>query len=112
MNQHELTLGALIKNARKKQGFSQRKLAEKIGMDFTYISKLENNRVLYPPSETAIRAIAQTLDLNEEELIFLAGRIPECNFPLLKQNYQEMAVLFRRMRDIPGFTEKVFDLCS
>ena len=100
MNQHELTLGALIKNARKKQGFSQRKLAEKIGMDFTYISKLENNRVLYPPSETAIRAIAQTLDLNEEELIFLAGRIPECNFPLLKQNYQHQSSVISKQSSV------------
>ncbi len=112
MNQPEQTFGGLIKNARQEQGFSQRELAKIIDINFTYLSKLENNRVLYPPSEAAIRAIAKTLDLNEEELIFLAGRLPECNFPLLKENYQEMAVLFRRMRDIPGFTEKVFDLCS
>ena len=100
--------GEVIKNSRKDKGLSQRKLASLIGIDFTYLSKLENNRVDYPPREDIIRSIAKNLDLNQEELIFLAGRIPERDSELLKQHYQSMAVLFRRIRENPNFAEKVF----
>ncbi len=102
-----LSFGEAIKNARKGKGLSQRKLASLIGIDFTYLSKLENNRVDYAPREEIIRAIAQNLDLNEEELIFLAGRIPHQDCELLKQHYQAMPVLFRRMRENPAITEEI-----
>ncbi len=70
------TFGTLIRQARKDKGYSQRDLAKLLGVDFTYLSKLENDRGDYAPKEDVIRALAQHLDLNEEELIVLAGRIP------------------------------------
>ena len=105
----ESNFGRVIKNTRTDKGLSQRKLANLIGIDFTYLSKLENNRVDYPPKEEVIRALAQNLDLNEEELIFLAGRIPQCYEELLKQHYQTMPVLFRRMRENPAVTEAILN---
>ncbi len=101
------SFGEVIKDARQGKGLSQRKLASWVGIDFTYLSKLENNRVDYPPREEIIRLIAQNLDLNEEELIFLAGRIPHQDFELLKQHYQAMPALFRRIRENPSFAQKV-----
>ena len=56
-----------------------------------------------------IRALAQHLDLNEEELIFLAGRIPQRDSELLKQHYQAMPALFRRMRDDATFVEELLE---
>ena len=103
----EFSFGEVLKNARKDKGLSQRKLASLIGIDFTYLSKLENNRTDYPPREDVIRLLAQNLDLNEEELIFLAGRIPHQDSELLKQHYQLMPALFRRMRENPTFAEKL-----
>lgn len=43
--------------------------------------------------------LARNLDLDEEELIFLAGRIPERYEEILKQNYKQMPGLFRRLED-------------
>ncbi len=105
----EFSFGEVLKNARKDKGLSQRKLASLIGIDFTYLSKLENNRTDYPPREDVIRLLAQNLDLNEEELIFLAGRIPQCYEELLKQHYQTMPVLFRRIRENPAVTEAILN---
>ena len=99
----EKNFGEVIRTARKNKQYSQRELAKLIGLDFTYLSKLENSRVDYPPKEDAIRAIAKHLDLDEEELIFLAGRIPKRDSELLKQHYQAMPALFRRMRDDATF---------
>lgn len=39
----EFKLGYLIQEARKKKGLTQQKLAEKIGTDKSYISRVEND---------------------------------------------------------------------
>ncbi len=54
----EPSFARVIKNARKDKGFSQKALAKKIGVDFTYLSKLENNRANYSPREevTSLRS--------------------------------------------------------
>lgn len=106
------TFGTLIRQARKDKGYSQRDLAKLLGVDFTYLSKLENDRADYAPKEDVIRALAQHLDLNEEELIVLAGRIPQEYEAFLKQNYKEMPALLRRMWENPEFAQKVFQAVS
>ena len=100
--------GQLIRQARKELKFSQRELAKLLKIDFTYLSKLENNRADYAPKENVIRGLAQHLKLNEEELIFLAGKIPQQEEDLLKEHYKDMPALFRRMRENPEFAQKVF----
>jgi transcriptional regulator with XRE-family HTH domain len=102
--------GQLIRDARKEKGYSQRELANLVNLDFTYLSKLENDRADYAPKEDAIRKLANSLDLNPEELVFLSGRIPERDEQLLKQNYKEMPMLFRRMQEDPEFARSIFDL--
>ena len=106
------TFGALIRQARKDKSYSQRDLAKLLTVDFTYLSKLENDRADYPPKEDVIRSLAHHLDLDEEELIFLAGRTPQKDTDFLKQNYKEMPVLFRRMQENPEFARKVFQAAS
>lgn len=102
------SFGEIIRQARKEKGYSQRELAQRLSLDFTYLSKLENNRADYPPKEDVIRMLAQNLQLDEEELIFLAGRIPQRDEDFLKQHYKTMPTLFRRMRENPDFARKVF----
>jgi HTH-type transcriptional regulator, competence development regulator len=99
--------GKLIRQARKVKNYSQRELAKILQIDFTYLSKLENSRAEYAPKEDVIRGLARNLDLDEEELIYLAGRIPHQEEELLKQHYKSMPALFRRMRENPEFAEKV-----
>lgn len=95
----ETTFGEVIKKARKNKGYSQRELAKLIALDFTYLSKMENNRTDYAPKEDAIRRLAEQLGLDPEELIFLAGRIPSEYQKVLQANYQSMPALFRRIRE-------------
>jgi transcriptional regulator with XRE-family HTH domain len=102
------SFGHLIRQARKNKGYSQRELAEKLKLDFTYLSKLENNRADYAPKEEVIRSLAVHLDLDAEELIFLSGRIPQDDEEVLRQHYKNMPTLFRRMRENPEFAQKVF----
>lgn len=100
--------GQTIRQARKDKSYSQRDLAKLLGLDFTYLSKLENNRAEYAPKEDVIRGLARELDLDAEELIFLAGRIPQKEEDLLSQHHKSLPALFRRLRESPEFAEKVF----
>ena len=70
-----MTFGERVKGLRKARGVSQRELAERIGIDFTYLSKIENDR-MEPPSEGTIRRIAGALDASADELLVLADRFP------------------------------------
>ncbi|TET67120.1 MAG: XRE family transcriptional regulator, partial [Dehalococcoidia bacterium] len=52
--------GARLRELRILAGLTQRELAEKIGVDFSYLSKIENG-VLPPPSEKVILRLAEAL---------------------------------------------------
>jgi transcriptional regulator with XRE-family HTH domain len=107
------TFGKVIRQARKDKGYSQRDLAKLVEVDYTYLSKLENDHAAYPPSKEVIRLLVRYLDLTEreEELIYLAGRITaddERIFQeLVKQNYKQMPALFRMWRDNPHSVQKL-----
>lgn len=67
--------GELLKNLRKNRGLSQRNLALAVGVDFTYLSKIENG-VLPPPADETIVRIAGALGLESDELLLAANRVP------------------------------------
>ena len=70
-----MTFGTELKEQRRKTGISQRELAQKIGLDFSYISKLENDR-LPPPAAETIVAICEVLEIPPETLLAEAGKLP------------------------------------
>jgi transcriptional regulator with XRE-family HTH domain len=67
--------GAQIRELRARGGKSQRQVAAEIGIDFTYLSKLENGRA-EPPAESTIRRLAAVLGVNDLQLIAAAGKVP------------------------------------
>jgi HTH-type transcriptional regulator, competence development regulator len=99
------TFGKCIKDARRSKGYSQRDLAAKVGVDYTYLSKLENDRADYPPKDEVIRSLIEHLDLEIDlaNLSYLAGRITPEDSKVIQQlakTYQDkMPVLLRKMQD-------------
>ena len=71
-----MNFGEKLRDLRKASGHSQRELAELLDVSFTYLSKLENNRMDRPPSEELIRKMAEVLKTNADELLVLAERVP------------------------------------
>ena len=69
------TFGQRLRSLRRQAGLSQRTLAQEVGVDFSYISKLENNRLPAPSAETVIR-LAEAIGASSEELLAVARRIP------------------------------------
>ncbi len=64
-----------LKEERRKAGISQRRLAELAGVDFSYISKLENGRMPPPAADTIVK-IAQSIGCASEELLAAAQKLP------------------------------------
>ena len=71
--------GNRLRAMRTTKGLSQRALGERVGVSFTYISKVENGKLDFGdyPSEDLICRLAAALDADEEELLLLAEKIPE-----------------------------------
>jgi transcriptional regulator with XRE-family HTH domain len=67
--------GARLRDLRKKANMNQREVAEKVKIDFTYLSKIESG-VMSPPSEEVIIKLAKVLNADKDELIALAGKFP------------------------------------
>lgn len=76
-----MTFGQRLRELRKAKGITQRELANKVGISFTYISKIENISAP-PPREEVIVALAYALDVDADELLGLAKKVP---FELLAQ---------------------------
>jgi transcriptional regulator with XRE-family HTH domain len=99
------TFGDILRSARQEKGYSQRVLAQRIGVNFTYLSKLENNRADYPPSEEVIQALADHLDLDSKTLFYLAGRVPQEVYLLVQQlvqvYQQQLPVILKAILDYP-----------
>ena len=76
-----MNFGEAITQARKGRQLSQREVATKIlkedGMAISaqYLNDIEHDR-RNPPSEHIIRQLASILELEEDYLFFLAGRLP------------------------------------
>jgi transcriptional regulator with XRE-family HTH domain len=88
------TFGERLRELRKDKGLSQRDLASQTCIDFTYISKLELNIPGYSPSPWLISQLALALDVSEDELLNLAGKIP----PGLKKMMEDNPLLTELVR--------------
>ena len=79
-------------------------LAARIGVGFTYLSKVENERLDFAdyPSDDLILRLAQALDADADELLILAQKIP----PKIKKRVLERPDAFRQLA---GLDDKELD---
>ena len=81
------TFGTVLKRLRKKQGLSIKKLSSELDINYSYISKIENDHSL--PSGDFIGKLAEIFDYDEEELMIRAGKIPDDILKILRDNPKE-----------------------
>ena len=108
-------LGTRIRELRLTNNMTQAQVAEKISVSPTYLSKIENNR-LDPgkgPSERVIKKLARNLtdkihfEEVYEELMFLAGKVPETFKKEVlerKTNYRLLFSQFLQETTVQDFT--------
>lgn len=92
-----MTFGTRIRQLRKEHDLTLRELAEQVDIDFTYLSKIENDRGPAPAEDT-IRRLSKVLNTDAEELVLLAKKMPAAfEQDLLERPAQHVADLYRSM---------------
>ena len=93
-----MRFGERVRELRKAKGLSQRALGELVAVSFTYLSKVENEKLDFGdfPSEDLIRRLAKALDADEAELFVLARKVPED----IKRRVMERPDAFRKFASL------------
>lgn len=91
--------GKIIRKLRNEKGIIQRDVAEKVGIDVTYLSKIENGK-LPPPSQEKIKRLAEVLDADKDYLIIKANKVPEDIEEMIPKSSKEVPKLLRAGREL------------
>lgn len=90
-----MRFGNRVKKLRQQQGLTQQKLAERLGVSLSYISKVENERLnvgVYP-SANFVHKLADALGADEDELLLLTDRVPAA----IRKRIRERPDAFRHL---------------
>lgn len=90
--------GQRIRELRKAKGWTLRDVAHKVGVGFTYLSKVENERLDFGdyPCEALIHCLAEALEADEDELLLLSERVPKS----IRKRLRERPDAFRKLASL------------
>jgi transcriptional regulator with XRE-family HTH domain len=80
--------------------FSVRKLAATVGVEPSYLSKVERE-IEPPPSEPRIRALAEALGEDPDVLLAMAGKVSSDLQETIRRRPELFARLIRELKDQP-----------
>jgi transcriptional regulator with XRE-family HTH domain len=86
--------GAFIRRKREGKEIGLREMAKKVGISPTYMSKVERDE-FQPPAEDKVRAIAEILGCDVDDLLARAGRVSSEITDIIKRHPVELAALLR-----------------
>lgn len=74
-----MTFGNHLRKLRLAKGLTLRELASRVGVGFTYLSRVETGTMTYGdyPSEALIHRLAEALEADEERLLLMTRRVPD-----------------------------------
>jgi transcriptional regulator with XRE-family HTH domain len=81
--------------------FSLRKVAERVGIEPSYLSKIERGEQP-PPGENAIRRLAEELGENPDALLALAGKVSTDLLEIIRDRPTLLAELLRATKEMPA----------
>lgn len=93
-----MRFGERVRELRRAKGLTLRGLAAKVQVGFTYLSKVENERLDFGdyPSDQLIGKLATALDADEDELMLLAQKIPA----QIKKRVLQRPDAFRKLAEL------------
>ena len=100
-----MKFGQYIRNRReilKKEDkrFSLRQVAQRIGVEPAYLSKVEREEVA-PPSEAKIRSLAQELGEDSDMLLAMAGKVSSDLLEIIRKRPYLFAEMIRELKSMP-----------
>jgi len=80
--------------------FSVRKVAQRMGIQPSYLSKVERGEVA-PPSEETTRKLAHELDVDSDMLLAMAGKVSSDLQEVIRGRPELFAELIRGLKELP-----------
>ncbi|NNK96564.1 MAG: helix-turn-helix domain-containing protein [Desulfobacterales bacterium] len=101
-----MTFGKYIRDHRealkvRDRRYSVRQVAQRIGVEPAYLSKIERGDVA-PPSEEKIRALAKELDEDADVLLAMAGKVSSDLQEIIRKRPQLFGDLIRQLKSMPA----------
>lgn len=97
-----MRFGQRVRELRTRRQLTQRRLAERLDVSFTYISKVENEKLHFGdyPSEKFIVKLASVLEADEDELLILADKVPS----MIRARVRQRPDAFRTLASLDDST--------
>jgi len=92
--------GEFVRRARGAKEIGLREMAKMIGVSPTYLSKVERDEFA-PPAEDKVKAIAQVIGCDVDELLARAGRVASDLSDIIKRQPVELGALLRTTKGLP-----------
>jgi transcriptional regulator with XRE-family HTH domain len=101
-----MSFGGTLQKVRRAKRKTQREIADAIGMDYAYFSRIENDHFDYTPSRETVEKMVDALECTEQErheLLAAADRIDEEieRVAKLTNKRPELRELFRTAAGMP-----------
>lgn len=97
----DTAFGAMLRTLRQQVGLSQRELAQRANLDFSYISKVENGR-LPPPAADTIVLLCSILGVPADDLLAATHKLPSD----VEENVSGSSAAQLFLREAQGLTEE------
>ena len=100
-----LTFGDFLRECREAKAstdrsFSVRKLAARVGIEPSYLSKIERN-LQPPPGEEVIRNLAKEVGEDPDLMLALAGKVSSDLLAIIRARPRLFAELIRQLKNLP-----------
>ncbi len=100
-----MNFGNYIRDKREKLSengptYTVRKVAARIGLEPSYLSKIERN-IAAPPSEATIRRLAVALQEDPDFLLAMAGKVSSDLREIITKRPRLFAEIIRELKDMP-----------
>jgi HTH-type transcriptional regulator, competence development regulator len=92
----EAGFGARVRLLRHEKGLTLRELAKRVDLDFSYLSKIENDK-LPPPADATIVRLSKTLDVDPDQLFSIARKVPTDLRQRVREAPPQTAFLMRKL---------------
>ena len=100
-----MSFGEFLRQRREEKravdrGYSLRRVAASVGIEPSYLSKIERGEQP-PPSEATILALARELDEDPDMLLALAGKVSKELQAIIRKRPKLFAELIRQLKNMP-----------
>jgi HTH-type transcriptional regulator, competence development regulator len=82
-----MKFGDILRQLRSGRGQGIKSLAPELGVDYSYLSKLENHSIM--PSPELVGRVAEYFNYDRDQLLLSAGKVPDEILAILRENPEE-----------------------